>query len=120
MEKLKQNFIAWLRKRGHKPHSSNILHLKVGAIIGLPAAWLSFIILCLLNVTPICLLFLVPVAVAFAAAYGAGYWKEKKDGKNFDKLDLYSTAAGGLLSGTAFVSLLLILITLHYYLICNT
>lgn len=114
MEKLQQQFIAWLIKKGYKPHPSNITHLHVGYIIGVAAAAITLILLFMLSIFNLWVILLLPMAVAFAVAYGIGYWKEKRDGENFDRLDLFSTAVGGLLAGAIFsgtLSLFLFLIS---------
>jgi thiamine transporter ThiT len=105
MEKLKQQFIAFLIRKGFKPHPSNILHIKAGYSIGLAAGIIAFLVLG--NLISIPLAILIAIAVALVTASVAGYYKERLDGSMFDKLDLYSTVFGGFLAACTIAILFL-------------
>jgi thiamine transporter ThiT len=107
MKNFKQQVIAFLIRKGFKPHPSNILHIKAGYYIGLGAGIVSFLILG--NLISIPWAVFVAAIVALVSACVAGYAKEKMDGAKFDRLDLYATAFGGYLAASTMAVVFLLI-----------
>jgi hypothetical protein len=118
MKNVLEKFRKWLRKEGYKPHYSNYYHIVLGLLFAEATAWCfdhSIYFLPMYLLAGFAGGFLWDFTFDWCAQYTVG-WKPKNrflklfaGPKDFDWLDVWSTALGGLIYGIAYTAIYLYL-----------